>query len=390
MIPLMKVAFSYEQESRKVLSDFILSNKQLSMGEQCRIFEKQFAKWQGRKYAVLVNSGSSANLVLLQTLKNMGMLNDKDAIGISGLTWATNVMPVIQLGFEPVPIDCDLLTLNVSSITLKETLDKKKIKVLFLTNALGFCSDIDNIRDICEEKGIILLEDNCESLGTEYKGIKLGNLGLASTFSFFVAHHMSTIEGGMICTDDQELYNNLLMVRANGWNRNVETDYKIKLKKEVKWEDEFYLLYIFYDLAFNVRPTEITGILGQKQLTYLDETIQKRGQNYTALNEIVSDNRELVTIGHRNITVNSNFAFPIVCQVPHNRDKYIKRFTTAGIEIRPIIGGNITMQPFYKKYFTPMYLKNASHIHISGFYCGNYPELTKSDLDTISFCLRER
>src|SRR6266849_679756 len=175
MIPLMKNAFLREQETKKALAEFIRSADKLSMGEQCRRFEEAFAAVQGRRHAILVNSGSSANLLLLQSLKNLGRLKTGDKVGFSALTWSTNVMPIIQMGFEPIPIDCELNTLNASSHTLLARLGEVDLRALFITNALGFAGDLDEIRRLCDERGLILVEDNCESLGTELPRGKTGN-----------------------------------------------------------------------------------------------------------------------------------------------------------------------------------------------------------------------
>src|SRR3990167_10721886 len=205
MINLIKSTFYNEKVVKKELAEFILKADKLSIGAECKKFERKFSKYQGRKYCVFVNSGSSANLALIQALLNLGKIKKNDLVGFSALTWSTNVMPLIQLGLRAVPVDIELDTLNVSSKTLMRTLKKHPIKMLFLTNLLGFCDDIDEIRRVCKEKKIVFIEDNCESLGTVYKEKKLGNYGLASTFSFYVGHHMSTIEGGAICTDNQGL-----------------------------------------------------------------------------------------------------------------------------------------------------------------------------------------
>src|SRR3989338_7190084 len=258
MIKLMKSTFYKEEETKQKLCEFILKANKLSMGEKCREFEIAFSKYQGRRFAVLVNSGSSANLALIYSLLKLGKINPGDNVGVSALTWSTNVSPLLQLGLNPVPIDVSLNTLNVSSGNLLETLKTKELKALFITNALGFCGDLDKIVKICEEKNIILLEDNCESLGSVAYGKKLGNFGLASTFSSFVGHHLSTIEGGMVCTDDEKLYEMLLMVRAHGWDRNLYTKSQKQLRKKEKCDD-FYAKYTFYDLAYNARPTEISG-----------------------------------------------------------------------------------------------------------------------------------
>src|ERR1035437_1213804 len=220
MIKLIKSTFYNEEETKDKLVKFIKNAQQLSFGSECQKFEENFAKWQGSKYCIFVNSGSSANLALIQSLLNLGKIKKGDNIGFSSLTWSTNTMPLIQLGLNPIPVDVELDTLNVSSKKLLEVIKKTRIKALLLTNLLGFCDDIDEIKKVCNKYKIILLEDNCESLGTIYKGKKLGNFGLASTFSFYVGHHMSTIEGGMVCTDNHELAVMLKMVRAHGWDRN--------------------------------------------------------------------------------------------------------------------------------------------------------------------------
>jgi len=217
MIPLMKDAFLNEEETKEALARFIRETPKLSMDRTCREFEETFARYQGRQDAILFNSGGSANLALLQALKNLGRLRDGDHVGFSSLTWSTNTMPIIQMGLHPVALDCDLRTLNTMSHHLEERCRDVKLKAFFVTNVLGLTGDLDHIRDLCDQQGIILLEDNCESLGTELPAGKAGNFSLAASFSFFVAHHMSTIEGGMICTDDQDLGEMLRIVRANGW-----------------------------------------------------------------------------------------------------------------------------------------------------------------------------
>ena len=280
MIKLIKSTFYKEKQTKKALCKFIFDAKQLSIGPQCYLFEKNFAKWQGRKHCIFFNSGSSANLAIVQALLNLGLLKKNDLSGFSAITWATNPMPLIQLGLQAIPIDVELNTLNISSNKLLSLLKKHDIKMLFLTNLLGFCDDIDKIKNICKQKGIILIEDNCESLGTVYKNKKLGNFSLASTFSFFVGHHMSTIEGGAVCTDNEEIAIMLKLVRAHGWDRNLESKEQNKLRKKYNVESSFYSKYTFYDLGYNLRPTEINGFLGNTQIKYLDEIVRKRERNF--------------------------------------------------------------------------------------------------------------
>ena len=388
MIPLMKNAFLNELETKEELAKFILKSKRLSMDEQCGMFEEEFATFQDAKEAVLFNSGSSANLAMLQTLKNLGKLKDGDKIGFSALTWSTNLMPIIQLGMHPVPVDCEPAVLNVMSNNLIERLKDNELRAFFITNALGFAGDLDIIRVICKERDVILIEDNCESLGTELPVGKTGNFGEMASFSFFVAHHMSTLEGGMVCTDDEELSEMLRIVRANGWDRNLKAIQQHKWRKQYNINSEFDAKYTFYDLGYNFRPTEITGFLGRYQLKFLKDNIAAREKIYITLESVVKENSDLVTLDRSHISLLSAFAFPVLCKTPKIRKKYLAQFAGAGVEIRPMIAGNIQNQPFYRKYVSKIYgLPGTDKIHECGFYCGNYPELTKTDLQTLSSCL---
>ena len=387
MIKLIKSTFYKEKQTKKALCKFIFDAKQLSIGPQCYLFEKNFAKWQGRKHCIFFNSGSSANLAIVQALLNLGLLKKNDLSGFSAITWATNPMPLIQLGLQAIPIDVELNTLNISSSGLLSFLEKYNIKMLFLTNLLGFCDDIDRIKQICDQKKIIFIEDNCESLGTVYKNKKLGNFSLASTFSFFVGHHMSTIEGGAVCTDNEEIAIMLKLVRAYGWDRNLESKEQNKLRKKYNVESSFYSKYTFYDLGYNLRPTEINGFLGNTQIKYLDEIVRKRERNFLKLVKVINVRNNLYyPLKYDHISLISNFAYPVICKSKKIRDKLIKKCKNI-IEIRPIVGGDMTHQPFYKKYMS-QYEKmlgnsNANIIKEQGLYFGNNPEMTDKEISAI-------
>lgn len=389
MIPLMKNAFLRERETREALAEFILAAPRLSMDTKCREFEIEFAALQGRRDAVLFNSGGSANLAMLQALKNLGRLADGDAVGFSAVTWSTNVMPIIQLGMAPVAVDCSPETLNVMSEDVERRLKDIPLKALFITNALGFTGDLAAIRDICLANKIILIEDNCESFGTELPEGRAGNFGVCSSFSFFVAHHMSTIEGGMACSDDAELVEMLRIVRANGWDRNLRPDQQVAWRRRHGVTD-LQAKYTFYDLGYNLRPTEITGFIGLQQLKAVARTFQERESNYIRLERTASGNSDLRRLRRDHIRLLSNFAFPLVCQTPDLRDKYIERFTDAGVEIRPLIAGNMQRQPFYRRYVARHFdLPGSDVIHDCGLYCTNSPDLTEEDLGVLEACLKK-
>lgn len=381
MIKLIKSTFYNESDTKQQLINFISKAEVLSFGPECQKFEKTFSKWQGRKFTTFVNSGSSANLAIIQALLNLGRIKKGDKVGFSALTWSTNAMPLIQLGLEVVPIDVELDTLNVSSVKLKDAILKHDIKMMFITNLLGFCDDIDAIQKICKEKDVILAEDNCESLGTVYKGKKLGNFGVASTFSFYVGHHMSTIEGGAICTDDEELANMLSLVRAHGWDRNLAAQHQEQIRTQHNVNSSFYSRYTFYDLGYNLRPSEINGFIGNTQMPYIDEIVETRERTFLDFaDKIYAKSDVFYPIRFDHIDTVSNFAIPVICKSRKIRDKLVEKCDGI-VEIRPIVGGDMTKQPFFSKHSDfKLDNSNAGLIHEQGLYFGNNPDLTQAEL----------
>lgn len=382
MIKLIKSTFYREEDTKRKLKEFIDKADHLSFGRECEKFEENFARWQGRKYCVFLNSGSSANLAVVQALLNLGRIKKGDPVAFSSLTWSTNVMPLMQLGLKSIPVDVELETLNISGTKLLSVLKKHEVKMLLITNLLGFCGDIDEIRKICEKKEIVLIEDNCESLGTVYKGRKLGNFGLASTFSFYVGHHISTIEGGAVCTDDEELATMLRLVRAHGWDRNLSFSKQSEIRDRFKVNKTFYSRYTFYDLGYNLRPTEINGFLGNTQLKYADEIVNKRRDNFMSIAKPIYERSDLYyPIKFDHIDLVSNFAVPVICRSRSLRDELVRK-CEGKIEIRPIVGGDMTRQPFFKKYIKGLFNSNfnARLVHDQGLYFGNNPELTKKEM----------
>ena len=387
-ISLMSSTFFNENVEKAKLLNFIKKSNKLSMGNYVKKFEKKFSKFIGLKYTTMVNSGSSANLLLLQSLKNIGLLKDSDCIGFSALTWSTNVMPIIQLGMIPVPIDVTLETLNISEKILEDVLKKNKLKCLFLTNVLGFADDVSKIVKICKKKKIILIEDNCESLGSEINKKKLGSFGLASTHSFYVGHHISSIEGGSVSTSSPKLDDMLKITRAHGWARNLNSQSEKRLIKKYNIK-EFYRKYTFYDLGFNLRPTEINAFLGFNQLNYLKKIIKIRFKNFLSFNNIYKKNSSFKILKLMHMNVISNFTFPIICKNKKIFKKYIDIFKKNYIEIRPLIAGDITQQPFYKKYIKKKHeVPNTKLLHETSFYIPNRPDLNRTEIKKICNLLK--
>lgn len=386
-IPLIRSTFHNEDEMAHKLSAFILSKPRLSMGEQCAEFERVFAEKQGRAFAVFVNSGSSANLIAVQALLNTGRLKKGDKVGFAALTWSTNVMPLIQLGLTPVPIDCDPHTLNISPETLAPHL--RDIKALFITNVLGLCDDIETIAKQCEEAGIVFFEDNCESLGSQAYGKLLGNFGVMSTFSTFVGHHLSTIEGGVVTTDDKELYEALIIARAHGWSRSLSKETQERLQKEHR-TTEFFSRFTFYDLGYSVRPTEISGFIGVEQVKYWDHIVEKRRAHAERFVAAAKTNKNIVPLDTSHLEVFSNFAMPLVFTSAEVFEATRQKFETHGVETRPVIAGDMTAQPFYKKYVgEDNSCPNARYVMQNGFYFGNNQDLTEDELSLLESLITE-
>lgn len=390
MIRLQKSTFYNESATKSSLCNFIQNADILSMNTECKKFEIAFAAKQNRKFAVFVNSGSSANLILIQALINNGSLNRGDVVAVSALTWATNIMPLIQLGLQPFLVDCEIDSLNVSARTLSIALDgQPKIKALFITNTLGHCDDLAKVVEVCNNRNVLLIEDNCESLGSVYKGNLLGNFGIASTFSLFVGHHLSAIEGGVTVTDSEELYEALVMCRAHGWDRGIPITSQERIRSKYGIDD-FYAKYTFYDLGYNVRPTEINGFLANQQLAYWDTIVQKRFENFKRLHQKIEGNRHLIPVRYSHMEVVSSFAIPVILKDSSLFKSTIEKFVRADVEIRPMIAGNMANQPFYRKYVgNPGFQPNADYIHRNSFYFGNHPELNEEELEILSNLLLE-
>lgn len=391
MIKLVRSSFYKEKEVKKKLCRFIIGAEILSMSKECKKFEEKFAEKQKRKYAVFVNNGSSAILILIQTLLNTGKLKKGDVVGVSTITWSTNIMPLIQLGLRPFLIDCEIDSLNISKRTILDAIKiQPNIKAIFITNVLGFSDNIKEIAGLCSKKGLLFFEDNCESLGSVVGGKLLGNFGIASVFSFNVGKHLSTIEGGMVCTDNKELHQTLLIARSHGLDRHLSEKAQKQIRRLYK-VDDFFSKYTFYDLGYNARPTEIQGFIGNIQIEYWDTVVEKRYKNFIFLHEAIKGNEDLIPIRFNHMDVVSNFAIPVIAKKEGIIDVYRKKFIKNNVEIRPMIAGNMARQPFFKKYVgKQINQKNAEYIHNNSFYFGNDPELTDNELYLLKKLIEKR
>ena len=360
------------------LVQWLKTYPRLTKGPITEQLEDKWAKEVGTKYSVFCNSGSSANLLMLQVLLEMGHLQPGDSVVVPGLAWATDLAPVIQLGLTPVICDVNMDNLSVDIKDLEHLFIATKPKALILVSVLGLVPDMATISDLCDKYQVLLLEDACESMASKYDGRTLGTFGVMSSFSTYFGHHISTIEGGFVCTDDFEIYEILKAVRSHGWSRDLSVPTKERLKKEWKVSD-FDSLYTFYYSGFNLRSTDLQAFIGLSQVDKLAPTSVIRNRNYKLYQENIINEYWSPKIRKEDFV--SNFAYPIIHP---NRNKIVKKLQENNIEARPLICGSMTSQPFYKKKFKHRELKNCNIIDKFGIYVPNHPKMTPKDVIFVS------
>ena len=361
------------------LVEWLKSYPRLTKGPKTIEFETKWSNWLGSKYSVFVNSGSSANLLMLYTLKILGKLKN-DRICIPSLCWATDLSPVIHLGMEPLLIDCNLENLSVDLIHLEEIFKLKNPSVLLLVSVLGLSPDMDSVLNLCKKYDVILIEDNCESQGTKFNGIKLGNFGLMSSFSTYFGHTMSTIEGGVISTNDEEVYNTLLQLRSHGWDRDLSVEKQSELRK--KWNlNDFSALYTFYIPGFNLRSTDLQAQIGIRQLDKVDSMINNRYTNFLYFRSKLEGKIWFPKVGNNNYI--SNFAIPVITKTIKDKENLIIELKENNISCRPLISGSMGTQPFYKELYGENKLPNCTKVDECGIYVPNHDKMNKEDIDRI-------
>jgi CDP-6-deoxy-D-xylo-4-hexulose-3-dehydrase len=381
MISLIKNTISNEEIDS--LIGWLQTYPRLTKGDLTLQFEKNWSEYLGVEHSIFVNSGSSANLLMVYYLIESGLLKRGDNVIVPALSWSTTLAPVIQFGLNPILCDCNLEDLSVDIEHLEYLIKEHNPKSLILVPILGFVPNMDEIKEICNKNNIILLEDTCESLGSEYNGKKLGSFGLMSSFSTYFGHHISTIEGGMICTNDKKVANILKSLRSHGWDRDMDIDYYSDLRKKYNVGD-FNALYTFYHTGFNVRSTDLQAFLGIRQLERLPEIVSNRNTNYNLYRNLISDNN-WKPIEKENVFV-SNFAYPIISE---NRQDIINNLNSNEIECRPLLSGSLSKHPYWYENFGSIKLKNADYIHEHGLYVPNNHEMSEDDIIKISKTINE-
>ena len=351
----------------------VIDSDMYTMGQKVAEYEKQFAEFFGSKYAVMVSSGSTANLLMIASLfftKNP-YLQRGDEVIVPAVSWSTTYFPLQQYGLKVKFVDIDIDTLNIDLEKL-ETAITDKTKAILLVNLLGNPNDFDAINKLIADKNILVLEDNCESMGAELNGKQAGTFGLMGTFSSFFSHHIATMEGGCIVTDDEEIYHILLCIRAHGWTRNLPKENKVS---GIKSDDPFEESFKFVLPGYNVRPLEMSGAIGIEQLKKLPGFIEIRCQNAQLFKQLFSEHPYLKI--QKEVGKSSWFGFSLVIKegAPFTRSDLVNALRNAGIECRPIVTGNFLKNVDVLKFFdyeVSGKIEAADYIDQKGLFIGNH------------------
>lgn len=364
----------------------VIDSGMYTMGEKVRQYEEAFAQKFGVSHAVMVSSGSTANLLAIAALVYSGRLARGSEVIVPAVSWSTTYAPLEQYGMHLVFVDIDKDTLNISVEALKDAITDKT-RMIFLVNLLGNANQFAEIFALCKDRDILIIEDNCESLGARYNGRQLGTLGLLGTYSTFYSHHMCTMEGGMVVTDDSELYEYMLSIRAHGWTRNLPQNSTIYQKKD----DPFYESFHFIVPGYNLRPLEMEGAIGLKQLKKIDGMIAQRRKNAAHFQEVMREFSDIRL--QREVGESSWFGFSLVLEgtLRGKRDMLVKALRAAEIEVRPIVAGNFTRNEAitFMDYSIPAPLVNADDIHDHGFFVGNHSKNNFAEVDYFVHVLKK-
>ena len=362
------------QEDKKALINFIKSTSKFTNGIKVKEFEKKWSKWLGVKYSTFVNSGSSANLISIHVLKELK--KNKTEVILPAFTWNSDVISVLNAGFKPVFVDIKLKNLALDEEQVKKKINKKTAAI-FLTHAMGFPGISSNFLKFIKKRKIFLIEDVCESHGATLNNKKLGSLGNISNFSFYYAHHITTIEGGMICTNSKEIDTLVKMKRGHGLLRDSQNETLTnKTKKKLK---DLNSDFIFLTEGFNLRNNELSAVIGLQQLKRLNKIIKARNLNHRLF---IKHLRKDIFFTDFNLKGSSNYAFQLILKKRNKKlfNKVLSVLKKNAIEYRvgSVGGGNQLRQPYLKSYNLKKNfksLKNTEHMHFYGLYIGNYPHL---------------
>lgn len=370
-----------DAEELSALGDWLKINPQVTMGPLTKEFEEKWSHWLGRKYSIYCNSGSSANLLMYSALDVSGRLSNKKVV-VPSVGWVTTGDPAIQLrDWEPIMCEASQDTFGLDLNHLEELLKKHHPGTVIMVQVLGVPDKMNELAELKNRFGFVLLEDACAAMGSSYRGQKVGTFADMSSFSLFFGHQISTIEGGLISTDDEELYNLLLMLRSHGWTKDLSPTMKDKLSRKYN-VDRFHEPFLFVLPGFNLRPTDDHAFLGIRQMDKLEWLIGRRVENHLLYKKILGN--YFYTQKYEPDSVVCSISFGLLAHSVNERKKIIEACRREGIETRMFSAGNLGLHPFwyerYGKFSAPM----ADNIHNCGLFLPNSPSLKMGDIEFIS------
>lgn len=368
------------KEDLQDLIEWLKTNPWLTQGTLVQEFESRWAAWLGVRYAAFVNSGSSANLLMYYALLLSGRLRNKKVV-VPAVSWATTVAPAIQLGFEPIMCEADEDTFGLDLDDLERLLKEHDPAAVIIVHVLGVPNEMRSLLELKKRFDFILIEDACAATGSRYDGRPVGAFGEMSTFSFFYGHHLSTIEGGMVCTSDEGLYRILLQIRSHGWAKDLPPEEEAKKARDYDII-EFNRPFTFYYPGFNVRSTDLNARIGLSQMSKIDHVIKLRIENHK-----IYQSRFLNAPGfhcqRNNRATICSIAFVALAQSLEHRDRIARVLRAKKIETRPLGGGNMSRQPYWSDRYGTAVFSVADRIHTSSFQLPNHPSLTPEEIHYI-------
>ena len=362
------------------LREWLGTYPRLTKGQLTLDFEKKWNDWWGRKFSVFINSGSSANLLMYYTLLLSGTLKNKKVI-VPSVGWVTTITPAIQLGFEPIMCEADPDTFGLDLKHLEALLKEHSPGSVILVQVLGVPHKMDEIMALKKKYGFVLLEDACAAMGASYKGRKVGSFGDMASFSLYFGHQISTIEGGMVSTDNKLFADLLFMLRSHGWGKDLDAETHAALRKKYN-VDDFHSPFVFYEPGFNLRSTDLNAFLGIRQLDKMDWLIQRRFENHSIYRKFFGDALRYQKYDPDSIICSIHFG--ALAKDIEERKKIVSALVANGIETRIFSAGNLGLHPFWANKYGATSFPMADRIHYTGFFLPNNPSLTPADVEFIS------
>lgn len=358
---------------------WLSTNPRLTQGALVREFEAAYAQWLGVPYALFVNSGSSANLLMYAALLESGKLRNKRVV-VPAVSWSTTVAPAIQLGFEPIMCDADPITFGLDLTQLETILRTHQPAAVIAVHVLGVPNEMKRLMELQKEYGFLLMEDSCAAMGSTFDGRKVGTFGTLSSFSFYYGHHASTIEGGMVCTADEELHDILLQLRSHGWAKDLAPHKEAAMAAKGSIL-EFNRPFTFYRAGFNVRSTDLNARIGLSQMKRFGHVVHRRMENHRTYQHLLGGTFLVQWNSSAEIC---SISFAALAKSSEHRDRIGQALRENHIETRPLGGGNMARQPFWTARFPVQALSTADLVHATSFQLPNHPGLLQEDIQHIS------